>query len=176
MQPCDKYLYHIHNDLKSLFHRVVDDLKWSRYIILTEVIGKLENKYFLKIRGNFFVTLQDGADIKGVVTRRRVKESQKVKCWFTWLTNAVVGEYNCIRISPHLGINKETKWHHPHCKQCGASCHADAAKKLVKVIVCLMIECTSFIILLWFNSFWNDGQEILLAMVNLLIYQVRKKS
>lgn len=89
---------------------------------------------FLKIYGNFFMTLQDYG-IKVVVTRGRIKKSQRGKCWFTGLTNAVIREYNCIRISPHLGVNKEAKWHHSHCKHCGASCHADAAKKLVRVTV-----------------------------------------
>lgn len=55
------------------------------------------------------------------------------------LTNAVIGEYNCTRISPHLGVNKETKWHHSHCKHCGASCHADAAEKLITVTVHLTL-------------------------------------
>lgn len=84
------------------------------------------------------MTLQDDG-IKVVVTRGRVRGSQEGKCWFTGLTDAVVGEHNCTRISPYLGVNKEAKWHHSHRKQCGASCHADAAKKLVRVTVHLLL-------------------------------------
>lgn len=77
---------------------------------------------------------------KGCCYSREDKgQSQKGKRWFTGLTNAVVGEYNCVRIGPHLGVNKEAKRHHSHCKQCGASCHADAAKTSVRVTVHLML-------------------------------------
>lgn len=96
---------------------------------------KVERGIFVQIWGNFFLSV--GWWYRGGC--HWGEDRQKRKSWFTRLTNAVIGEYNCVRISPHLGVNKKAKWHHSHCKQRGASCHADAAKKLVTVAVHLML-------------------------------------